>query len=113
VLHGDQFDPTLNYLMAEVASWAYQMTEKLSKKLAKWVKKKSKRWSGALQWARCRSVAYAREQGCAGVLTGHTHFADDVHIDGVHYVNSGCWTELPCAYVTLRDGALALHQLQA
>src|SRR5262249_52761359 len=37
VLHGDQFDPTLNYLMAEVAAWAYQLTEKLSKKLAKWV----------------------------------------------------------------------------
>jgi UDP-2,3-diacylglucosamine pyrophosphatase LpxH len=114
VLHGDQFDLSLNYpVMGEVAAWCYQLTEKLSKKLAKWVKKKSKDWSRVLEWARCQSAGYARKQGCAGVLTGHTHFADDLRIDGVRYVNTGCWTEYPCAYATLHGADLALHQLQA
>jgi hypothetical protein len=27
----------------------------------------------------------------------------------VSYYNSGCWTELPCHYLTVRDGVVQLH----
>src|SRR5262249_42790438 len=97
VLHGDRFDPTLNYpVVTEVAEWCYQLSQKMNRKLAKWLKKKSKRWGGVLEWVRCQSAAHARKLGFEGVLTGHTHYADDTHIGETHYVNSGCWTELPC-----------------
>jgi UDP-2,3-diacylglucosamine pyrophosphatase LpxH len=112
VLHGDRFDPTLSYpVVTEVADWCYQLTQKLNKKLAKWIKKKSKRWGGVLEWVRCQATQYARKQGFAGVLTGHTHFADDSRVGDTHYVNSGCWTELPCAYVTIHDDQITVHQL--
>ena len=112
VLHGDRFDPTLNYRMVtEAAFLAYQFTTKLSHKLAKWLKKKSKRWGGILELVRSQSVAYSREQGYSGVITGHTHFAEDTRIDDVHYVNTGSWTETPCAYVTADSRGLMLHHV--
>ena len=112
VLHGDRFDPTLNYrLVTEVAFFAYQFTTKLSHKLAKWLKKKSKRWGGILEFVRAQSVIFARKEGLPGVITGHTHFAEDVHIDDIHYVNTGSWTETPCAYVTVDSKGLMLHHV--
>jgi UDP-2,3-diacylglucosamine pyrophosphatase LpxH len=114
VLHGDRFDPTLHYpLVTEMADWCYQLTQKINKKLAKWLKKKSKRWGGVLESVRCQAIAYARQQGFAGVVTGHTHYADDLHMDGVHYMNAGCWTESPCAYITVESDQARLHQIPA
>lgn len=112
VLHGDRFDPTFKLpAVTEVGAWCYHLSHKLSKKLAKWLKKQSKRWGGVLEYVRCQSVAYARERGAGGVITGHTHFAEDVHFDGVHYLNTGCWTEPPCTYVTADARAVRLHHL--
>lgn len=112
VLHGDRFDPTLNYvLVTEMAGWCYNVSQKVNKKLAKWLKKKSKKWGGILEIVRSQSVLHAREEGFAGVVTGHTHFADDANVEGIHYVNSGCWTEPPCAYVTVDADKLHLHFL--
>ena len=47
----------------------------------------------------------------SAVITGHTHFADDVLIDDIHYVNSGSWTKSPCAYITADNGELKLHHV--
>jgi UDP-2,3-diacylglucosamine pyrophosphatase LpxH len=112
VLHGDRFDPTLNYpVVTEVACFCYQLTTKVNKKLAKWLKKKSKRWGGVLEFVRGKSVAHAQRQGIQGVITGHTHFAEDSRVDDVHYLNTGCWTEYPCSYVAVDGGTVSLkHQ---
>jgi UDP-2,3-diacylglucosamine pyrophosphatase LpxH len=83
----------------------------LSKKLAKWLKKKSKRWTGALAYVRAGAVEHARQQGHDGIVAGHTHFAEDMHIDGTHYVNSGCWTEPPCAYLVADRASISLHEI--
>jgi UDP-2,3-diacylglucosamine pyrophosphatase LpxH len=112
VLHGDRFDPTLNYpLLTDMADWCYQLSQKINKKLAKWLKKGSKRWGGILEWVRSQSAAYARREGFTGVVTGHTHFADDTHVGDIHYVNSGCWTEPPCTYVTVEAERVQLHHM--
>jgi UDP-2,3-diacylglucosamine pyrophosphatase LpxH len=112
VTHGDRFDPALaSELPRNVAGWFYQTTRKMNKKWARWLKKYSARWGGQLAHIRRQAADYARQQGCGGVLIGHTHHADDAHLDGVHYVNTGCWTESPCAYVTAERDALQLHQL--
>jgi UDP-2,3-diacylglucosamine pyrophosphatase LpxH len=46
-----------------------------------------------------------------GVVTGHTHFAEDTHVNDIHYVNTGSWTETPCAYVTVDSKGLMLHNV--
>ncbi len=112
VLHGDRFDPTMRYpMVTEVAFLAYQFTTKLNKKFAKWLKKKSKRWGGILELVRSQSIHFAQKQNIPGVITGHTHFAEDARIDDIHYLNTGSWTESPCAYVTLDKCGFELHHV--
>jgi len=112
VLHGDRFDPILNHsVVSELAGWCYGLSQKFNKKLAKWLKKKSKKWSGLLDWIRAHSVRHAQEQGFVGVVTGHTHFADSQHVGNIHYVNTGCWTEPPCAYAIAGHGGVQLHEV--
>lgn len=112
ILHGVRFDPTLNYpVVTDVADQCYQLTQKLNKKLAKWLKKKSKRWGGVLEWVRSQSIAHARRNGYAGVVTGHTHFADDVHEDDIHYLNSGCWTEPASTFIVAEGNEIHLRHV--
>lgn len=112
ILHGDRFDPTMSYpMVTEAAFLAYQFTTKFNKKLAKWLKKKSKKWGGILEFVREQSVAFAQRSGFPGVITGHTHFAEDVRVDKIHYMNTGSWTESPCAYITAERESLTLHHI--
>ena len=110
VLHGDRFDPTLNYpMVTEAACVCYQLTTRVNKKLAKWLKKKSKRWSGVLQFVRGQSVLHGQSEGVRGVITGHTHFAEDSQVDQIHYLNTGCWTEYPYSYIAIDGGKVSLN----
>lgn len=112
LLHGDRFDPTLRYpAFTEMAVFCYHLTTRINKKLAKWLKKKSKRWSGVLEIVRRLAIAHAQERNFDGIITGHTHFSEDLHEDEIHYVNSGCWTEYPCSYVTVDGDDVELHHL--
>jgi UDP-2,3-diacylglucosamine pyrophosphatase LpxH len=100
VIHGDRFDPSMNYpVVTEVAFMCYQVTTKVNKKLAKWLKKKSKKWGGLLEIVRKNSIAHAQKHNIPGIITGHTHFAEDLHREEIHYMNSGSWTETPCSYL--------------
>jgi UDP-2,3-diacylglucosamine pyrophosphatase LpxH len=111
VLHGDRFDPTLNWpILSDAAEWCYQGMQKLSKKAAKWLKHKVKKLGGVVEFVKRQSVRYARSQGCQGIIAGHTHFADDEWIEGIHYLNTGSWVDHPCTYVIVNgeDAELCL-----
>ena len=95
-------------MVTEAACVCYQLTTRVNKKLAKWLKKKSKRWGGVLQFVRGQSVLHAQNEGFRGVITGHTHFAEDSHVDQIHYLNTGCWTEYPCSYIAIDGGKVSL-----
>jgi UDP-2,3-diacylglucosamine pyrophosphatase LpxH len=109
VLHGDRFDPTLyTPILTDAADWCYQAIQKVNKKAAKWLKRRAKKLGGVLEFVKRRAVHYARSLGCDGVITGHTHFCDDAWIDGVHYLNTGCWVDRPCTYVTGRGSEISI-----
>ena len=42
------------------------------------------------------------------VVMGHTHHATTDRSGDVHYFNSGCWTEVPCTYLTVADGLIEI-----
>ena len=110
VLHGDRFDPTLQWpIITDVAEWGYQAIQKLNKKGAKWLKHKAKKLGGVVELVKRRSIQYARDQGYQGIIAGHTHFSDDEWIDDVHYLNTGCWTDQPCTYVLADDDGIQLR----
>jgi UDP-2,3-diacylglucosamine pyrophosphatase LpxH len=114
VLHGDRFDTLLKSPWAShLAWWCYLFALRLNQKFAHWLKEQSRRWGGVLERVRRLAVEYARQCGCAGIVTGHTHYADDVTVDDIHYLNTGCWTEPPCAYGVVESGGVRLHQLPA
>src|SRR5438876_1100928 len=62
-----------------------------------------KKLGGVLEFVKRRSVHYARNLGCHGVITAHTHFSEDEWIDDVHYLNTGCWVDRPCTYVVAEN----------
>jgi UDP-2,3-diacylglucosamine pyrophosphatase LpxH len=100
VLHGDRFDPTLNWpILTDAADWCYRAVQEVNKKAAKWLKRRAKRLGGVVEVVKRRSVQHAQRFGYQGIIAGHTHFCDDEWIDDVHYLNSGSWVDHPCTYV--------------
>src|SRR5260370_11838295 len=84
VLHGDRFDPTLNWpLLTDTADWCYHAAQKINKKAAKWLKKRVKKLGGVVEFVKRRSAHHAKANGFQGIITGHTHFHDDEWIDGL------------------------------
>jgi UDP-2,3-diacylglucosamine pyrophosphatase LpxH len=109
VLHGDQFDRTLNLTwIGDAADWFYRQTQRGSQRLAHFLKGRAKHWGGVVDCVHRGAVREALDRGYAGVITGHTHFCHDEMIDGVHYLNTGCWVDWPCSYVQVRGGDVRL-----
>ena len=72
----------------------------------------AKRWS-ALYAVLRRSVmkhaiAHAKRNGFAAVTCGHTHYAEDMMVEGIRYINSGTWTETPAHYIAVDDTTIEL-----
>src|SRR5262249_21753378 len=58
------------------------------------------------------AVALARKGGCSAANCGPTPVAAAATEQPVSYYNSGCWTELPCSYLTVTEGMVQLHEFQ-
>jgi len=110
VLHGDRFDSTMNLTWVGGAADAiYRSVQQFSRPAAHFLKAASKHVGGVVGAVRRGALAYARERGLTGIITGHTHFADDETVDGVHFLNTGCWVDHPCSYVQADAGGVRLR----
>ena len=56
------------------------------------------------------AIELAKRRGCSAVCCGHTHSATAQTDQPIPYFNSGCWTELPCSYLTVAEGCVRLHE---
>jgi UDP-2,3-diacylglucosamine pyrophosphatase LpxH len=109
VLHGDQFDQTLNMTrLGKAADHCYSWIQRWSRPLACWLKGRVKRWGGVIRCVRNGAVRYALNQGVHGVIAGHTHFHEETYVDAVHYLNTGCWVDSPCTYLLAEGDQLRL-----
>jgi UDP-2,3-diacylglucosamine pyrophosphatase LpxH len=117
VLHGHVFDEFIDNhpILTFLADGVYRLLQRVDRThgFAKWAKRGSKTFLRCTRVIQEKSVAYAGRRGCAAVCCGHTHAAREVREGDVHYFNSGCWTELPCTYLTVADGAVRLHEFDA
>jgi UDP-2,3-diacylglucosamine pyrophosphatase LpxH len=113
IIHGDQFDTiTSEYpLITNVAAWFFHYIQKWAPhSAARWIRRTSKRWQRNSQVVQRRAVEYAMSKGCAYVTCGHTHLPLASVVDGVHYFNSGTWTDHPpCPFVAVRGGDVSLE----
>lgn len=117
VAHGFDFDNVIPYhgLFVHLFRAMHQLRVLLGAE-AVHVAQYAKKW-GILYRVLRKSVAmnaieHAKEGGYAAVTCGHTHFAEDVMIQGVRYINTGAWTERPTYYVDVDDAGIRLRNVE-
>lgn len=109
VLHGDQFDGTLNLTwVGDAADWVYNRIQRTSRPAARWLKHQAKHLTGVVASVISGAAARAADGGYAGIVTGHTHYPDDAYVNGVRCLNTGCWVDWPCTAVRVADGQARL-----
>jgi UDP-2,3-diacylglucosamine pyrophosphatase LpxH len=116
VLHGHVFDEFIDNhpILTFVADTFYHMLQRLdgTHYLAKVAKKGSKTFLRCAKVIETKAVAHARKLGCHAVCCGHIHMTVANRSGEVHYFNSGCWTELPCSYLTVAAGEVEVHSFR-
>jgi UDP-2,3-diacylglucosamine pyrophosphatase LpxH len=113
ILHGHVFDefidahPWLTFL----GDCVYRVLQWLDRthRFAKLAKHGSKTFLRCARKIEEGAVELARRRACSAVCCGHTHVAVARTEQPVRYYNSGCWTELPCGYLTVQAGVVRVH----
>lgn len=76
----------------------------------------AKKWSALYKIFRrhvaSNAIEHAAENGFKAVTCGHTHFAEDLKIRGIRYINTGAWTEKPVYYLHVNREKMTLRQYQ-
>lgn len=113
VLHGHQFDSFLekHVILTHAADWGYRMLQIVdpSHRVARFAKRTSKTFLRCTDKVRDEASAHALMRCMDGVICGHTHRAVIEENDDFGYYNSGCWTELPCTYLSVKSGIVRLN----
>jgi UDP-2,3-diacylglucosamine pyrophosphatase LpxH len=117
ILHGHQFDDFIDAhpFLTWVGDLIYFFLQKIDRThyFAKLAKKGSKTFLRCAKKIEEGSREHAIRKSCQAVCCGHTHHATFDQSHTVHYFNSGCWTELPCTFLTITDGSIEMHQMEA
>jgi UDP-2,3-diacylglucosamine pyrophosphatase LpxH len=114
VTHGDEFDGLvrMNPIFYKLGDLGYNILIKINQfqnflrrcvglkpwSFSLWLKSKVKDAVKFISNFEHLIVSEAKTRGVIGVINGHIHKLDDKMIDGIHYLNSGCWTEF-CSYI--------------
>jgi len=117
IAHGDDFDEIMpkNQIFMKAFKLMHNLRIKLGAKPVH-VAEYAKRWPSFYRILRknvmMNAVKCAQENGYAAVTCGHTHYAEDVVVNGVRYLNTGAWTESPAFFLHLTDDQMILNRLQ-
>jgi UDP-2,3-diacylglucosamine pyrophosphatase LpxH len=113
VLHGDVFDEILRKhpILTFMADTVYRLIQVFdqSHNLALFLKRKCKKFTRSYDKVKKRCVELAKRKGFHGVMIGHLHIPESLMIDGVHYVNSGSWTQDACTFIGVKDGNVKVY----
>ena len=112
ILHGHVFDEFIETypLLTWLADNLYRVLQWIDKthSFAKMAKHGSKTFLRCVKKIADGAVALAQKRGCTAVVCGHVHSPCARLDQPIPYYNSGCWTELPCTYLTVADGVVEL-----
>jgi UDP-2,3-diacylglucosamine pyrophosphatase LpxH len=111
--HGHRFDDFIDNhpFITALADGIYRLLQRIDRShhFAKLAKRKSKTFLRCAQKIETKSIELARKLGCTAVCCGHTHHAVANEAGPIAYYNSGCWTEKPCHYLSVKNGVIELH----
>jgi UDP-2,3-diacylglucosamine pyrophosphatase LpxH len=113
VLHGDVFDEILRKhpILTLVADMAYRLIQVFdrSHNFALFLKRKCKRFTRSYDKVKRRCVDLAKRRGFYGIMIGHLHIPESAMIEGVHYVNSGSWTQEACTFIGIKNDQVQVY----
>lgn len=118
-IHGDQFDSfcSRHKWVSHFAMSFYEWLQKRGPKadaLCSLLKTESKVFTHSIDQVANGAIQYGLSREAKIVICGHTHHAEWRIIDGVLYVNAGCWTmsgegEYLCSLVTIGEKGVRIH----
>ena len=117
VSHGDDFDNVMprNRTFVTLFRWVHGLRVRLGATPIH-VAQYAKRWRPFYRFLRrnvmLNAVEHAREQGYATIACGHVHHPEDSVVEGVRYINSGCWTEDELYYIRVDREDVSLVRYQ-
>ncbi len=114
ILHGHVFDEFIEAypFITWLGDTIYRFLQWIDRThhFAKMAKQGSKTFLRCARKIAQGAAKMAQRRGCNMVACGHTHNAVEDFEQQVPYFNSGCWTELPCTYLTVTEGVVQLKQ---
>lgn len=108
-IHGDQFDDFLinNKILSTLGTYAYSFIQRIDSRKqrpSRLVKRLSKSWLRVSNKIADKAAIYAERHNIQNIFCGHTHQPVTRKYDnGVTYHNSGCWTDVPSSFITIKD----------
>lgn len=107
ILHGDKFDSFISKypIFTKFADNIYRFIQKIDKSffLAKLAKKSSKTFLRCSEQIKEKAKYYGKIKKVDAVICSHTHLPIEDK-NGIEYYNTGCWTEIPCHYIEIKEG---------
>lgn len=114
ILHGDIFDNFISKypFFTKLADNIYRTIQKIDRSfyLAKLAKKSSKTFLRCSDQIRLKAKNYGKSKKVNAVICSHTHLHIADPEQEVEYYNTGCWTELPCHYIEIKDGIIIVKE---
>jgi len=116
ITHGDDFDEIMPRSQAFIKTFKlmHNLRVKLGAKpvhVAEYAKKWKSLYSVLRKNVASNAVDCAQENGFGAVACGHTHFAEDLVLNGIRYLNTGAWTELPAHYLHITADDITLNRV--
>jgi len=57
------------------------------------------------------AIRFARKNGYEAIACGHTHYVEDIKMEGVRYLNTGSWTEPPISCLLVNNDSIELRRI--
>ena len=117
IVHGDAFDEVMprTRLFMKGFSIMHNLRVKLGARPVH-VAQYAKNWSYFYNILRknimSNAMKCALENGYDAVTCGHTHYPEDILLNGVRYINTGAWTEFPSTYLLVTDDEIILKKVE-
>ena len=114
-IHGHQFDRFLidNVIVSYLASAIYLFIQKVDFKdmrMSRFIKTSSKGWLRLSKKVADAAIKYGKNRKVDYIFCGHTHKAQQRLKQIPVYYNSGCWTDLPCTYITINENDIQVSE---
>ena len=116
ITHGDGFDDIMprSRLFINAFKLMHSLRVKMGAKPVH-VAEYAKKWKTLYRVLRknvaLNAVKCAAEKGFEAVTCGHTHYPEDLVLNGVRYINTGAWTEVPAYYLHTTADAMVLNRV--